>query len=94
MHFVTGCVNTAKKAPAQGTGHHVRSGPLQKKHKKGRKAKEEPEKRQGRKGSAKGSGCRLAVSQSVSRTYGHGATVVASHDATLRRGIQLVVVIA
>lgn len=21
MHFVTGCVNTAKKAPAQGTGH-------------------------------------------------------------------------
>lgn len=73
MHFVTGCVNTAKKAPAQGTGHHV-SGPLQKKHKKGReKKKEEPEKRQGRKGSTKGSGCRLAVSQSDLRARGNSS---------------------
>lgn len=72
MHFVTGCVNTAKKAPAQGTGHHVHSGPLQKKHKKGRKAKEEPEKRQGRKGERarrKGQAADwLSVSQSVGLT--------------------------
>lgn len=94
MHFVTGCVNTAKKAPAQGTGHHV-SGPLQKKHKKGRKAKEEPEKKgRGERARRKGQAADWLSVSPVSRTYGHGATVVASHDATLRRGIQLVVVIA
>lgn len=90
MHFVTGCVNTAKKAPAQGTGHHV-SGPLQKKHeKRERKKKKNPKKGRGERARRKG---QAADWLSVSPTYGHGATV-ASHDATLRRGIQLVVVIA
>lgn len=91
MHFVTGCVNTAKKAPAQGTDHHV-SGPLQKKQKK-REKKRSTRKKAGEKGLDERVRLQTGCQSVRLRDTGHGATV-ASHDATLRRGIQLVVVIA
>lgn len=69
MHFVTGCVNTAKKAPAQGTGHHV-SGPLQKKQKKREKKEKHPKKGRGERARRKG---QAADWLSVSPAKGHGA---------------------
>lgn len=106
VHFVTGCVNTARKAPghrAQGTTFQVRY-KRNTREKEGKKKK--PEKRLGKRLArpTKGSGSvsQRAVSQSGWSDV-HGGRVwaqVASHDATLRRrllcsgGIQLVVVIA